>query len=287
MFKIELDNKEFLALIESTSKVFLELPLEITSEGFKIRNISGNKEVAITMTFDKEDVKSFEYTNKNDLQLTLPFGEFLDAIKKIKVPISIEEDGKSKVVIKGNKISFKIERKKNDPDLYSIHESVRKLHPKSERIGFSINSGDFISAVDLLSFSSGGIKLSIANKILTFESLKGSLTGNYVIENIDLPDDFTWSCSFNSEYMKMLAKISSYSEKLMFYVKQPDNVDDPIPPVVVDIVVAPNSDISVLMAGQKDTDTLPVVAQQDIDEDDDEDDSLEFDDDFYEDEEDI
>ena len=285
MFEIQLDVKDFLLVIESISKVFLELPIEVNDEGFRVRNVSNNKEAAITINADKEDMKEFKYDNKNPVFMTLPFGEFLDAIKKIKTPISIGEEGKAQLYIKGDKITYKIDKRVDDPDLYTNHDAITKLHNKVDAEELVINSGDFINAVDSLYFSASGVKMRVNEKKLTFESLKGGLTGIYEID-VDVDKDFKWEGAYNTEYMKVLKSIAAYSKELKFFVKNVEDEDDPIPPTIVELIIAPNSDVSFIMACQKDEDTVSSVSQTDDDDDDTtttDDDNLDFEnDDFYE-----
>jgi hypothetical protein len=64
-WKINLDTKDFILVLRNIANIFLELPLEVGDDGFRVKNISKSKEVAITLDFDKKDMESFEYDNKN------------------------------------------------------------------------------------------------------------------------------------------------------------------------------------------------------------------------------
>jgi len=285
MFEIKLDTKDFINILRNIANIFLELPIEVSDDGFRVRNISKSKEVAITLDFDKKDMESFKYDNKNPAKFMLPYGEFLDATKKIYLPLEIGEIGQSKISLKSGQMSFTIDKlapSDDERDMYKLHDDIIAKHTKKDTTLLLINSSDFMFAVDQLSFTSGGIKMIIADGQLVFESLKGSLVGKYTID-VDVEDGFEWENSFNTVYMKMLKDLAIYSNDLKFYIKNKIDEMDDIPPMLVEIVMAPNSEALVIIAAQKDEASISV--DQDIDEDSDADD-LDFkDDDFYKDEE--
>jgi hypothetical protein len=249
MFKIELDTKDFIKMLEMISQVFIDLPIEIHKDGVRIRNISQTREVVITMDFDKKDMKNLEYDNKNNTFVNLPFGEFLDAVKKIKTPLEIGEEGTAKIYIKSDKIVFTLDKQQDvDKDLYTNHDGFVKKYPKTGRTKVVIGRGDFIEAVEQLHFTNSGITMEIADKKLAFTGLKGSLSAKYEID-VDVDTTFGWNGSFNSIYMKMIKNLAMYSKDVVFYVETPEE-DEPLA-VIVELAVAPNSLISFIMAGLK------------------------------------
>jgi len=269
MWKFTLDDKKFVKIKEGISKVFMTLPIEIGKDGYKIKNMSQTKEAAITIDFSKDDMKEFEFDNKNDVIFTLPFQEFLDAVKKIKTPIEFGEEGTTKVYIKSDKVTYLVDKQIDiDPDVMKLYDGIVKAHTKDGTEKIMIGQGDFIDAVDQLSFSSGGVVMTIANKQLSFESLKGSLAAKYTMD-IDVDEKFEWTGSFNTEYMKMIKNLAYYSTNVNFFVKTPEE-DKPLA-VIVELAIAPNSDISFIMAGLK---------EEDMVEEDDEDDDSEGEEDF-------
>lgn len=253
MFKIELDTKDFLKMKEMISKVFIDLPIEVHKDGYRIRNISQTKEVVITMDFDKNDMKGFEYDNKNNVFFNLPFGEFLDAVKKIKAPIEIGEEGTAKIYIKSEKITSTIDKQDVDKDLFTNHDAFLKQYTKKGTTKIIIGRGDFIDAVDQLSFSSSGVTMTVKDKKLTFESMKGVLSAKYEID-VDIDKSFEWTGAFNSLYMSMIKNLALYSKDVIFHVKEPG--PDETLAVIVDLAVAPNSSVSLIMAGLKEGDTI-------------------------------
>ena len=211
MWKITLDVKDFLKIKEGIAKVFMTLPIELGKDGYKIKNMSQTREAAITVDFHKKDMK-YEFDNKNNVTFTLPFNEFLDAVKKIKTPIEIGEEGTAKVYIKSEKITYILDKQQNaddDADMRKNYDGIIKLHTKKDATKLIIGRGDFIDAVDQLSFSSGGVVMTVANKQLTFESLKGSLAAKYIMD-VDVDAGFEWTGSFNTEYMKMIKNLAYY-----------------------------------------------------------------------------
>lgn len=284
MFEIKLDTKDFIHVLRNIANIFLELPIEVSDDGFRVKNISKSKEVAITLDFDKKDMESFKYDNKNPAKFMLPYGEFLDATKKIYLPLEIGEIGQSKISLKSGQMSFTIDKlapSDDERDMYKLHDTIIATHTKKDTTLLLVNSSDFMFAVDQLSFTSGGIKMTIENGQLIFESLKGSLTGKYTVD-VNVEDSFEWESSFNTAYMKMLKNLAIYSNELKFYVKnQTDEMDD-IPPVLVEVIIAPNSEALVIIAAQKDEASISV--DQDIEDEDSND--LDFEDDnFYDEEE--
>lgn len=284
MFKINLDAKDFMLVLRNIANIFLELPIEVSDEGFRVKNISKSKEVAITLDFSKKDMESFEYDNKNPVKFMLPYGEFLDATQKIYVPLEIGETGQSKIHLKSGSTTFTIDKLADldeERALYKLHDGIMAKHSKDNTIPLVIDSSDFMAAVDRLSFTSGGIIMTIVDGQLTFESLKGSLSGKYTID-VDIEDGLEWTCSFNTVFMKMLKNLAVYSEKIKFYIKE--NVDELAEkfPILAEVIIAPNSEARVIIAAQKDEDSISV--DQDIEEEGV--DNLDFEDDnFYEDEE--
>jgi hypothetical protein len=254
MWKISFDTKDFIKIKEGISKVFMTLPIEIGKGGYKIKNMSQTKEAAITINFDKEDMKEFECTNKNDVTFTLPFAEFLDAVKKIKTPVEFGEEGTAKVYIKSDRVTFVLDKQQDiDPDVQKLYDGIIKTHTKDGTTKLIIGQGDFIDAVDQLSFSTGGVVMTVVNKQLTFESLKGSLAAKYVMD-MDVDEKFEWTGSFNTEYMKMIKNLAYYSTNVNFFVKEPEE-DKPLA-VIVELAIAANSDVSFIMAGLKEDDML-------------------------------
>lgn len=261
MWKVYLDSKDFLRIKEMIAQVFIDLPIEIHKEGYRIRNISQTREVVITIDFDKKDMKDFEYDNKNNTFVNLPFGEFLDAVKKIKTPIEIGEEGTAKVYIKSDKIVFTLDKQADvDKDMYTNHDGFVKKYTKKGRTKVIIGRGDFIDAVEQLHFTNSGITMEIANKKLTFSGLKGALSAKYEMD-VDVDAKFEWTGSFNSVYMKMIKNLSMFSKDVVFYVGEPEE-DAPLA-VIVELAISGNSNISLIMAGLK---------EDDIDEDDEEED---------------
>ena len=284
-WKINLDTKDFVSVLRNIANIFLELPMEISDEGLKVRNISKSKEVAITIEFSKKDMESFEQDNKNPVKFMIPYGEFLDATKKIYVPVKIDEVGQSKIQLKSGQTTFTIDKlapSDDERDLYKNHDTITGKHTKKDSTLLLINSSDFMFAVDQLSFTSGGIKMTVEDGQLSFESLKGSLAGKHTID-VNVEDGFEWESSFNTVYMKMLKNLAIYSNEIKFYVKEQTDEMDEIPPVIVEVVIAPNSEALVIMAAQKDETSISV--DQDVEGEDSDD--LEFDDDdtFYDEEE--
>ena len=285
MFKINLDDKSFVAVLRNIANIFLELPIEVSDEGFMVKNISKSKEVGITLDFSKKDMESFEYDNKNPVKFMLPYGEFLDATKKIYVPLEIGETGKSKIHFKSGNASFTIDKLADldeERALYKLHDGIMAKHSKDNTIPLIIDSSDFMFAVDQLSFTSGGITMTIKDGQLTFESLKGSLSGKYTID-VDVEDGLEWTCSFNTVFMKMLKDLAVYSEKIKFYIKEITDELTEKPPILAEVVIAPNSEALVIIAAQKDETSISI--DQDIEEEDIDDLNFEDDDNFYEEEE--
>lgn len=284
MWKVELDTKDFIKIKESISKVFMTLPVELSKDGYKIENLSQTKEVAISIDFNSQDMKAYEFDNKNNVRFALPFAEFLDAIKKIRVPLEIGEEGTAKVYIKSDKVTFVLDKQSDlDVDLKKNYDGIVKAHSKDGTTQLIIDQGDFIDAVDQLSFSSGGVTMTVANKKLSFESLKGSLAGKYEVD-VDVKKNFEWTGSFNTEYMKMIKNLAYYSKDINFYVKTPEE-DSPLA-VIVELAIAPNSNISIVMAGLKEGDVLDEEETESEEEDFEEDEDFEFeeDDEFYDEE---
>lgn len=251
MFKIELDVKDFIKMKEMISQVFIDLPIEVHAEGYRIRNISQTKEVVITMDFDKKDMKSFEFDNKNNVFFNIPFGEFLDAVKKIKTPLEIGEEGMAKIQIKSDKIVYSLDKQDTDKDLYTNHDSFVKKYTKTNRTKVVIGRGDFTEAIEQLHFTNSGIFMEIENKKLILSGMKGNLSAKYEID-VDVDNKFIWQGSFNSIYMKMIKNLAMYSKDVIFYVDVPEE-DSPLA-VIVELDVAPNSSISLIVAGLKEDD---------------------------------
>lgn len=284
MFEVKLDTRDFISVLRNIANIFLELPIEVHDEGFRVKNISKSKEVAITLEFSKKDMESFKQDNKNPVKFMIPYGEFLDATKKIYLPMEIGEVGQSKISLKSGQMTFTIDKlasSDDERDMYKLHDTIIAKHTKDNTTLLLINSSDFMFAVDQLSFTSGGVKMTVEDGQLTFESLKGSLTGEYTID-VDVEDGFEWASSFNTVYMKMLKNLAIYSEELKFYVKEQTDEMDEIPPVLVETIIAPNSEALVIMAAQKDEASISV--DQEIEDEDSNDLGFE-DDEFYDEEE--
>jgi hypothetical protein len=262
MFKMVYENKDFMKIKEDISKVFSDLPIEIDAKGYRIKNISQTKEVAITVDFAKADIKEFDFNSKVPITFVLPLQEVLDSLKKIKYPIDFGEEGTDQVYIKSGKVTFKINKVQADPDAAQLYEQIIKAHPKIGMTKVVIPNTFFIDAIDLLSFSSGGVVMTIKNKQLTLESLKGQLTANYVVD-VDVPTDFEWTGSFNSLYMDMIKKLAMYTKDVVFNVKEPD--DKPMA-VIVELAIAPKSSISIVMAGQKEEDMISAGIEEETEE---------------------
>jgi hypothetical protein len=154
--------------------------------------------------------------NKNPAKFMLPYGEFLDATKKIYVPMEIREVGQSKVILKSGQTSFMIDKlasSDDERDMYKLHDAIIAKHTKKDSTLLLINSSDFMFAVDQLSFTSGGIKMTVEDGQLSFESLKGSLAAKHTVD-VNVEDGFEWESSFNTAYMKMLKNLAIYSTSI-------------------------------------------------------------------------
>ena len=195
MFKIEYDNKDFIAVMRSLASICAELVLEMNDEGVKIRNVSANTEVAVTIDMDKDDHKAYEYDGKNSTFITVPYGEFLKSMKKIKVPLEFTESGKSAVLFKSGKVKYELKLLDEDPDIYANHDIITKKFVKDNRTHIKIGSADIISLVDQLGIADA-MNIKIENKVAHFESLSGNLTAGYEID-VDVPDTFVWETAFS------------------------------------------------------------------------------------------
>ena len=280
MFKIEYDNKDFIAIMRSLASICAELVLEINDEGAKIRNVSANTEVAVTVDMDKDDHKAFEYDGKNSTFMTIPYGEYLKSMKKIKVPVNFTESGKSAVIFQSGKVKYVLQLLDEDPDIYANHDIITKKFVKDKRTHIKLSSADVISLVDQLSIADA-MNIKIENKTIFFESLTGNLTAGYEFE-VDVPDTFKWETAFSMVYMELLAKLAVYTKELNLYLDIPASPDDDVPPIIVEMDVSANSSVK-LIIGTLDKDAAAGVGV-DILEEDEEDTDLEEDDfDFEED----
>jgi len=278
MFKIEYDNKDFIRIMQSLSTICGELTLEINDEGVKIRNISANTEVAVTFDMDKDDHKEFEYEGKNATFMTIPFGEFLKAMKKFKVPISFTESGTKGVVFKSGKTKHELTLLDEDADIYANHTTIMKNFTKDNSTLLKILSADMMAAVDQLHFAKG-ITLRIDNKKLYFEGLSGNLSTGYEID-MEVPDKFEWTAPFNMAYMKMLAVISVFTKEINLHVKNPDDPDGDTLPMIVEADIGTNSSIKIIM-GALDEESATGVGVDIEDEAEETEDDFDFEEDEY------
>ncbi len=285
MWKVKLETKDFIKIKESISKVFMTLPIEFSKDGYKIENLSQTKEVAICIDFNEKDM-DYEFDNKNNVTIAVPFSEFLDAVKKIRVPIEIGEEGTAKIYIKSDRATFVVDKQADfDVDLKKNYDAIVKAHPKEGTTALLIDTGSFIDAIDQLSFSSGGVTMTVAEQKLTFESLKGSLAAKYEVD-VDTKKGFEWTGSFNTEYMKMIKNLAYYSKELTFSVRAPEE-DKPLA-VIVEMAISGNSSITIVMAGLKEDNILDAEDDKELEdefeEDEEEDFEFEEDDTFYDEE---
>jgi len=284
MFTIEYDNKDFIAIMRSLSSICAELVLEINDEGVKIRNVSANTEVAVTIDMDKDDHKEFKYEGKNSTFITVPFGEFLKSMKKIKVPLEFVESGKSAVIFKSGRVKYELKLLDEDADVYANHGIITKKFKKDNRTHIKISSADIMALVDQLSIADA-MSVKIENKIMHFESLSGNLTAGYEID-VEVDDKFEWNSAFSMVYMELLSKLSVYTKELNLYIENAADPDEDAPPMIVEMDTSTNSSIQLIM-GTLDEDAAAGVGV-DIEDDEDESDADEFDfeeeseDSFYE-----
>lgn len=277
MFSITYDNKDFIRIMESLATICAELTLEINDEGAKIRNISANTEVAITIDMDKDDHKEFEYKGKNSTFMTIPFGEFLKAMKKIKVPIIFTEDSKSEVLFKSGKVKYLLKLLDEDADVYANHDTIMKKYTKDNSTLVKVLSGDMMGIADQLGFADG-MSVKIENKKMYFESLSGNLTAGYEID-VEVPDKFEWTSAFSMVYMNLLAKLAVYTKEIKLHVKNPDDPDGDALPIIVEIDVGVNSSIKIVMGALDDNANAPGISV-DIEDDESDDSDLDFEEDM-------
>jgi len=261
----KLKNRDFLAVIEALHKVFLDLPLIFDDEGFNVKNISDDKALVVGLHVDKDDVEEYFFSG-NEMRLAIPFGEFLDSIKKIKAPITLMEEN-GKFIIKNDKISFVIDEYDFPDDSYRDYTLAVGKHTRDTKTRIVMPTTDFISAVDLLSFTSSGIKVTVGGGKIRFASTKGALNATYEAD-VEHPDGFTWSAAFNSLYMKVIAKVASYTDKIYLHLGAPSG--NGVEPSIVDMDLGTNSTIFFIMGEQ--VTAPPVVAHVDEEDGNDDDD---------------
>lgn len=267
--QVKLKNKDFLAIIEAVHKVFLELPFIVDSDGINVRNISDDKALVVGLHINKDDVDEFFFSG-NEMKFAVPFGEFLDSIKKIKAPITLMEDN-GKFIIKNDRISFVIDEYDFPSASYDDYKLATSKHTKDNKTNVIVSASDFISAVDLLSFTSSGIKVSISEGKMRFASTKGALNATYEVD-VEHPDGFVWSAAFSSLYMKVIAKVAAYADKVTLYLGNP--TDTGVEPSLVFMNLGTASNIFFIMGEQ--ISAAPVVAHVDEESEEEEFDTLEL-----------
>jgi len=229
--------------------------------------------------------KDHEYDGKNSTFLTVPFGEFLKAMKKVKVPVTFTESGTSAVLFKSGKIKYELKLLDEDADVYTNHDTIMKKFTKANTTLVTVTSGDMMALVDQLDFASG-MSLKIKDKKLYFESLSGNLTGGYEID-IDVPDTFEWESAFSMVYMKLLSNLAVYTKEIKLHVESPADPEDDSLPMVIELDVGTNSSVKIVMGSLDASADAPGVGV-DIDDDDGDAEEFDFDEDIadaFEDEE--
>ena len=284
MYKIDFDTKDYIRIMESLSKCFSSLLIEINKDGLVLKNVGNNADISITVTISEKDIKEFEFDNKSSVFITLPFHEFSQATKKIKLPIIMEESGKSKIRLRSGSARFDITKENEDPDLYNMHSKIVKDHTSKGAHEIALSSGDFIEAISYLEFTKSDVKFMVEKKMLKMVSEMGSLEGEFEFET-DVDDELAWEDSFNIAFFSMLRNILPCSKDLKLYIREAENDDDPVPASIIEFDVGPNSNISIVMVGQKPDANIPGIVGEDDSEEDENDFVFEDDKDTFYDEE--